>query len=58
MDDQFDLRETATIVIHADTSEYKRDLLEASSIGRQFGRSLTTAFDGLAFKGKSLGGRS
>ncbi|MGH1418216.1 MAG: phage tail tape measure protein [Hyphomicrobiaceae bacterium] len=55
MDDEFGFEEAATISIRADTTEYRKGLLEASSIGRQFGRSLTRAFDGIAFKGRGLG---
>jgi len=47
--------ETWTVAITADTSELQQELAKASGYGRQFGRSLTSAFEGIALRGKSLG---
>jgi phage-related minor tail protein len=43
------------INVSADTSSLRNELERTSQIGRQFSRSLTTAFDGIAIRGKSLG---
>lgn len=47
--------ETWTVAVTADTSQLKRELVEATGYGRQFGRSLISAFEGVAIRGKSLG---
>lgn len=47
--------ETWTVAINADTTELQQELAKASVYGRQFGRSLTSAFEGIALRGKSLG---
>lgn len=52
MDEPF---ETWTVAVTADTSELRRELANATALGRQFGRSLTSAFEGVAVRGKSLG---
>jgi len=46
--------ETWTVVIDADTSQLRRELDFASSLGRRFFNSLIRAFEGIAIKGKSL----
>ncbi len=43
------------INVAADTSSLRSELERTSLIGRQFSRSLITAFDGIAVRGKSLG---
>lgn len=47
--------DTWTVAVEADTSSLEDSLKSASGLGRQFAQSLTTAFEGLAIKGKSLG---
>ncbi|HXF53614.1 MAG TPA: phage tail tape measure protein [Hyphomicrobiaceae bacterium] len=47
--------ETWTVAVTADTSALQEELSKAASYGRQFGRILTTAFEGIALKGKSVG---
>jgi phage-related minor tail protein len=47
--------ETWTVAITADTGDLETKLRAATGAGRQFSSALTTAFDGLAIKGKSLG---
>jgi phage-related minor tail protein len=47
--------ETWTVAITADTSELQQELTKAAGYGRQFGRALTSAFEGVALRGKSLG---
>jgi phage-related minor tail protein len=47
--------ETWTVAINADTTELQQELAKASGYGRQFGRALTSAFEGIALRGKSLG---
>ena len=46
--------ETWTVAINADTSVLQDQLKTASLSGKQFSTALSTAFDGLAIKGKSL----
>jgi phage-related minor tail protein len=46
--------ETFTIAIDADTSGFDEQIKGATLSGKQFSSALSTAFDGLAFKGKSL----
>lgn len=55
MDETGETLETWTVVVDADTTSLKKELSFASSLGRQFSNSLIRAFNGLAFKGKSLG---
>lgn len=43
------------INVSADTSSMRNELERTSLIGRQFSRSMITAFDGIALRGKSLG---
>lgn len=47
--------ETWTVAVDADLSALEQGLAEASKYGRQFGAALTSAFTGVAVKGKSLG---
>lgn len=54
MTDQNDF-ETWTVRVEADTSEFQTQLQAAVGHGRQFSSALVSAFDGVAFKGKSLG---
>lgn len=46
--------ETLTIAVTAETSGLRQELDNAARYGRQFSSALTTAFDGLIFKGKSF----
>jgi len=50
-----DPHETWTVVIDADTTALQGELNRTSALGRQFASSLTSAFEGLAIKGKSFG---
>jgi phage-related minor tail protein len=52
MDEELDIW---TVEVTADTSELRRELANATAYGRQFGRSLASAFEGVAVRGKSLG---
>ena len=54
MADTDDDIETWTIVVDADTSALQNELRTAAQLGRQFSRSLITAFDGVAIKGRGL----
>ncbi|MBU1212957.1 MAG: phage tail tape measure protein [Alphaproteobacteria bacterium] len=47
--------ETWTVVVDADTTALTKELSAASSLGRQFSSALSSAFDGIAIKGKGLG---
>ena len=47
--------ETWTVAIDADTTQLEQQLRTAASLGRQFSSALTSAFEGAAIKGKSLG---
>jgi phage-related minor tail protein len=47
--------ETWTVAVTADTSALQEELSKAAGYGRQFGRALTSAFEGIALRGKSLG---
>jgi phage-related minor tail protein len=47
--------ETWVVEVTADTSALQQELAEAVRIGRQFGTSLATAFEGLTLRGKSFG---
>ncbi len=50
-----DGEETWTVYIDADSTSLAKELNAASSLGRQFSRSLGDAFEGIALKGKSVG---
>ena len=43
------------INVTADTSALREELQRTSAIGRQFSRSMISAFDGIAIQGRSLG---
>src|SRR5262245_11761293 len=43
-----------TIAVSADTTQFQQQIADASRLGRQFGNSLVTAFDGIAIKGKGV----
>jgi phage-related minor tail protein len=47
--------ETWTVAINADTGQLQQELANATKYGKQFGAALTSAFTGLAVKGRSLG---
>lgn len=47
--------ETWTVAIDADTSKLQQELASAARFGRQFGAALTTAFQGVALRGRDLG---
>ncbi len=55
MNDETGGSEEWLVTISADTTELKRSLADAEHLGRKFGASLTTAFEGLALKGRGLG---
>lgn len=44
-----------TLDLQIKTEDFKRKLKEAEDQGRQFGRTMTTALQGVALEGKSLG---
>jgi phage-related minor tail protein len=46
--------DTMTVAVTADTTQFQQQIADASRLGRQFGNSLVTAFDGIALKGKSV----
>jgi phage-related minor tail protein len=46
---------TWTVEIDADTTALEYQLAQSARLGRQFGHALTTAFEGIALKGRSLG---
>ena len=46
---------TWTVEIDADTSALEQQLAQSARLGRQFGNALTTAFEGIALRGRSLG---
>lgn len=50
-----EIADTWTVKIDADLSQLDQGLTNAAGLGRQFSRSLITAFDGVAVRGKSLG---
>jgi phage-related minor tail protein len=54
MADWSDPVDTMTVAVHADTTQFQQQIADASRIGRQFGNSLVTAFDGIAIKGKGV----
>lgn len=45
---------TRTVEIDADTTKFERKLDDAERLGRRFSSNLLTAFDAVAFRGKSL----
>ena len=47
--------EVWTVAVTADTTSLQRELASAARVGRQFGSALTSAFEGLALRGKDLG---
>ena len=47
--------ETWTVAVEADTEELERKLALAAGAGKQFGRQLSSAFEGVALQGRSLG---
>jgi len=47
--------ETWTVAIDADTSKLQQELASAARFGRQFSAALTSAFQGLALRGRNLG---
>ena len=47
--------ESIAVTLTADTSEFRREMAEAARLGRDMGRSLTTALEGATLKGKGLG---
>ena len=50
-----DPNEEWVVTVSADTRPLQRSLADAEYLGRRFGSALTTAFEGIALKGKSLG---
>lgn len=55
MIDQSEGGEEWVVRVSADTAPLRRGLADAEYLGRRFGSALTTAFEGIALKGKSLG---
>ena len=47
--------ETWTVAIDADTSKLQQELAAAARFGRQFSSTLTSAFQGVALRGRDLG---
>jgi phage-related minor tail protein len=47
--------ETWRVEVEADARPLQRELANAAAFGRQFGHTLTSAFEGVALRGKSLG---
>lgn len=43
------------VTVSADTTPLRRSLTDAEYLGRRFGTALSTAFEGIAIKGRSLG---
>lgn len=43
------------VTVSADTTPLRRGLTDAEYLGRRFGTALSTAFEGIAIKGRSLG---
>lgn len=43
------------VTVSADTTPLRRSLTDAEYLGRRFGSALSTAFEGIAIKGRSLG---
>ena len=46
--------DTITVAVQADTTQFQQQITDASRLGRQFGNSLITAFDGIAIKGRGV----
>lgn len=46
--------EVFDVEIRADTTEFRRELQRATSFGRSFANSLTSAFSGIVLRGKSV----
>ena len=46
--------DTWTVRVEADTSDFQRQIETAAGSGRQFGRAMTTAFQGVALQGKGV----
>jgi phage-related minor tail protein len=46
--------DTMTVAVQADTTQFQQQLADAARLGRQFGTSLTTAFDGVAVRGRNV----
>jgi len=46
--------DTMTVAVMADTTQFQQQLVDAARMGRQFGNALTSAFDGIAIKGKGV----
>ncbi|MCZ7595264.1 MAG: phage tail tape measure protein [Hyphomicrobium sp.] len=49
-----DPADTMTVQVTADTTQFQQQIADAARLGRQFGNSLVTAFDGIAIKGKGV----
>lgn len=47
--------DTMTVAVQADTTQFQQQIADATRLGRQFGSSLTTAFDGIVIRGKGVG---
>ncbi len=45
---------TWTVAIDADTTALEQQLAQSARLGRQFGHALTTAFEGIALRGRGL----
>ena len=54
MADWNDPADAVTVAIVADTTQFQQQIADASRLGRQFGNQLTTAFEGIAVKGKGV----
>jgi len=46
--------DTMTVAVQADTTQFQQQMADATRLGRQFGTSLTTAFDGIAIRGRNV----
>lgn len=55
MNELSDPGEEWVVRVSADTTPLRRGLADAEYLGRRFGSALSTAFDGIAIRGKSLG---
>ncbi len=49
-----DPADTLTVAVTADTTQFQQQIADAARLGRSFGSSLVTAFDGIAIKGKGV----
>ncbi|MEI9900816.1 MAG: phage tail tape measure protein [Hyphomicrobium sp.] len=54
MADVNDPVDSMTVTVLADTTQFQQQINDASRLGRQFGTTLTSAFDGIAIKGKGV----